>query len=162
MIIGGIIKEAIGPLPKICQESVLRDLECARMSAEDLRAKALSPEVSPPWVLPKCYMTWREVADNEVRYASVLDQYWQRAEAQIRRADELYRLEEERLETTAHMHRGSYTEIALMNRVNALAAARRVLNGGIVANPLIEDEEVEVVTEDEEVAEDASMTDRDD
>ena len=44
MIIGGIIKEAIGPLPKICQETVLRDLERARMSAEDLRTRAISAD----------------------------------------------------------------------------------------------------------------------
>ena len=44
MIIGGIIKEAIGPLPKICQESVLRDLECARMFAEDLKGQLYNKE----------------------------------------------------------------------------------------------------------------------
>ena len=63
----------------------------------------------------------------------------------------------------ARENQGTPVHPILMSSANSLETARRVLNGGIVANPLIEDEEeVEVVTEDEEVAEDASMTDRDD
>ncbi len=33
--LGSIIKEALGPLPRVCQEQVLLDLERARMTAED-------------------------------------------------------------------------------------------------------------------------------
>ena len=36
--LAGIVSEAVGPLPRVCAEQVLRDLERARMTAEDFRA----------------------------------------------------------------------------------------------------------------------------
>jgi hypothetical protein len=36
--IGDIVKAALGPLPTVCQEQVLLDLERAKMQAEDERA----------------------------------------------------------------------------------------------------------------------------
>ena len=33
--LGSIVKEALGPVPQVCQETVLLDLERARMTAED-------------------------------------------------------------------------------------------------------------------------------
>ena len=36
--LAGIVSEAVGPLPRVCTEQVLRDLERARMTAEDFRA----------------------------------------------------------------------------------------------------------------------------
>ena len=36
----GLIQESLGPLPRVCQEQVLLDLERARMTAEDARADA--------------------------------------------------------------------------------------------------------------------------
>ena len=36
----GLIQESLGPLPRICQEQILLDLERARMTAEDARADA--------------------------------------------------------------------------------------------------------------------------
>ena len=36
--IGEIVKASLGPLPTVCQEQVLLDLERARMQAEDNRA----------------------------------------------------------------------------------------------------------------------------
>ncbi len=35
--LAGLVGEAVGPLPRVCPEHVLRDLERARMMAEDLR-----------------------------------------------------------------------------------------------------------------------------
>ena len=36
----GLIQESLGPLPRVCQEQVMLDLERARMTAEDARADA--------------------------------------------------------------------------------------------------------------------------
>ena len=38
--LGSIVSEALGPQPRVCQETVLLDLERARMTAEDLRMTA--------------------------------------------------------------------------------------------------------------------------
>ena len=37
--LGNIVAQAVGPLPQVCQEQVLLDMERARMSAEDLRIR---------------------------------------------------------------------------------------------------------------------------
>ena len=69
--LGSIVREALGPLPRVCQETVLLDLERARMTAEDLRGAAFSPygtnytpglrvRDDPNWR----YLTWREFGND--------------------------------------------------------------------------------------------------
>ena len=41
--LGSIVSEALGPVPRVCPETVLLDLERARMTAEDLRSAAIAP-----------------------------------------------------------------------------------------------------------------------
>ena len=42
--IGDIVKASLGPLPTVCQEQVVLDLERARMQAEDNRAALIRTE----------------------------------------------------------------------------------------------------------------------
>ena len=42
--IGDIVKSSLGPLPTVCQERVMLDLERARMQAEDNQAALIRTE----------------------------------------------------------------------------------------------------------------------
>ena len=62
--LGAIVAAALGPLPQVCPEHVLLDMERARMTAEDLRVAAISPyyTYAAPRGPRRRLMTWREVA----------------------------------------------------------------------------------------------------
>ena len=51
----GLVKECLGPLPRVCQEQVILDLERARMTAEDYRQGNARCEHNPN------FLTWRKL-----------------------------------------------------------------------------------------------------
>ena len=53
----GLIQESLGPLPRVCQEQVLLDLERARMTAEDYRQGNARCEHNPN------FLTWRKLEE---------------------------------------------------------------------------------------------------
>ena len=60
--LGNIVAQAVGPLPHVCQEQVLLDLERARMSAEDFaRGNAVIDSTG------NAQLTWRCVTRNLLR-----------------------------------------------------------------------------------------------
>ena len=63
----GLIQESLGPLPRVCQEQVLLDLERARMTAEDYRQGNARCEHNPN------FLTWRKL--EECRKLATEDAY---------------------------------------------------------------------------------------
>ena len=64
--IGDIVKASLGPLPTVCQEQVMLDMERARMQAEDNRAALIRTEKkSNVWRSREnmhfCNSTWSEM-----------------------------------------------------------------------------------------------------
>ena len=80
--VGSIIKEALGPLPRVCQEQVLLDLERARMTAEDLRGAALSPYGTNVHTQDPRHrlLTWREFGIERNEMTSTMSDRMGRAE----------------------------------------------------------------------------------
>ena len=63
----GLVKDCLGPLPRVCQEQVLLDLERARMTAEDYRRGNARCE-------DKTNLTWRRRDDLRVLYIQEAEQ----------------------------------------------------------------------------------------
>ena len=82
-----IVKEALGPMPRVCQETVLLDLERARMTAEDLRSAAISPyPIFQPQDPRYRLRTWREVGIERNEMTSTLSDRMGRSEGLIEEA----------------------------------------------------------------------------
>ena len=67
-----LIKESLGPIPRVCQEQVLLDMERARMTAEDYRQGNAQCEHNLTWrKLEHCQKLHLEEADQII--GSMLD-----------------------------------------------------------------------------------------
>ena len=139
--LGSIVKEALGPLPQVCQEQVLLDLERARMTAEDLRDVAISPfpkGIQFPFAPdPHCpRLTWREIAMNTFTMDNMArQQERQRAMTIDRRAAQVVRVEELIGEARAGAWRAAHSNgdrddlrRALLRSYNVLETAGFALN----------------------------------
>ena len=93
--LGSIVSEALGPVPRVCPETVLLDLERARMTAEDLRMTAenlRSAAISPYGTNVHTQdprhrlLTWHELGIGRNEMTSTLSERMGRAEDLIEEA----------------------------------------------------------------------------
>jgi len=75
--LGSIVKEALGPQLRVCQDTVLLDLERARMTAEDLRGAAIE---------------WKEMASTTSHRMEIAENMIGEARAATREATEAARV----------------------------------------------------------------------
>ena len=66
----GLIQESLGPLPRVCQEQVMLDLERARMTAEDYRQ---GNAVMHRYVDGRGEQTWRQMIFNHVEKMDLMN-----------------------------------------------------------------------------------------
>ena len=145
--LGAIVAAALGPLPQVCPEHVLLDLERARMTAEDLRVAAISPyyTYAAPRGPRRRLMPWREFGTERNEMTSTLSD-------QMGRAADL--IEEARAGALrAADSNGSRADfrVALIGTNNLLVDAGRALNDEGSESEEISDEEMsDGETSDEE------------
>ena len=145
--LGAIVAAALGPLPQVCPEHVLLDLERARMTAEDLRVAAISPyyTYAAPRGPRRRLMTWREFGTERNEMTSTLSDQMGRA------ADLIEEARAGALRVADSNGSRADFRVALIGTNNLLVDAGRALNDEGSESEEISDEEMsDGETSDEE------------
>ena len=96
--LSGLIQESLGPLPRVCQEQVLLDLERARMTAEDYRQGNAVDKGTQTW---RQMMIWtgREMNEMDRTIGNIANVVQSHDNAEV---DDVDCFEQIRLEVQAH------------------------------------------------------------
>ncbi len=125
--LAGIVGEAVGPLPRVCAEQVLRDLERARMTAEDYREGNAVCNVYGETFRQRVASQTERIA-NDRAYMRTLNRRWEVLDAQYEDQERTLRAVTIESDRASMFLRGVTIFARLTDAESALRGIRMVLH----------------------------------